>query len=281
MTGKTYDTVVGVFRDRQHEQQAISALRQAGFTGDNVQVADHEKDPQADMSVCQALKDRGFDENEARFYQQEFSSGANLVIVRAGSRSAEARSILDRHQARFYTTGAHTGTLHAGPAVTTHAAINPEVPASPPRAETTVPVTATEGRTIRLHEEQLRPEVEKETVGEAVIRKEVKTEHRSIDVPVTREEIVIERGPASGNAPVGEPLRPGEEIRIPIREEHVHLEKTPVVTEEVHVGKRQVHDTERVEGNVRKEEIKVQRKGDVDINTTPGTPAVPPPPRRP
>jgi uncharacterized protein (TIGR02271 family) len=40
-----------------------------------------------------------------------------------------------------------------------------------------------------------------------------------------------------------------------------------VVTEEVSVGKRVVRDTERVSGDVRKEEVKVEQKGDVDVRT--------------
>ena len=52
---------------------------------------------------------------------------------------------------------------------------------------------------------------------------------------------------------------------MPIREEQVHLQKEAVVAEEVHVGKRKVQDTERVSGTVRKEEIKVDTKGDVDV----------------
>jgi len=60
-------------------------------------------------------------------------------------------------------------------------------------------------------------------------------------------------------------IRAGEEIRIPVKEEQVQVEKKPVAKEEVRVGKRQVQDTEKVEGTVRKEQVKVEREGDVDI----------------
>jgi len=39
------------------------------------------------------------------------------------------------------------------------------------------------------------------------------------------------------------------------------------VTEEVKVGKRVVQDTEHVSGQVRKEEVKVDQTGDVDVKT--------------
>jgi stress response protein YsnF len=38
----------------------------------------------------------------------------------------------------------------------------------------------------------------------------------------------------------------------------------------VNVGKRQVQDTEHVTGTVRKEEVRVEKQGDVDV-TTKGT----------
>ena len=40
-----------------------------------------------------------------------------------------------------------------------------------------------------------------------------------------------------------------------------------MVTEEVKVGKRVVQDTKRVTGQVRKEEVKVEQTGDVDVRT--------------
>jgi len=96
------------------------------------------------------------------------------------------------------------------------------------------------------------------------VRKEVHTETKTVQVPVQKEEIVVERHPVSGRAASGE-IRQGEEVRIPVTEEQVHIEKKPVVTEEVTIGKRQVQDTEEVSGTVRKEEIKVEKKGNVDV----------------
>jgi len=48
-------------------------------------------------------------------------------------------------------------------------------------------------------------------------------------------------------------------------EEQVTVEKRPVVKEEVTVGKRVVQDTKRVGGEVRKEEVRVEREGGVDV----------------
>ena len=52
---------------------------------------------------------------------------------------------------------------------------------------------------------------------------------------------------------------------MPLGGELVEVEKEPVVTEEVEVGKRPVTETERVSGTVRREEARVEREGDVDV----------------
>jgi len=95
----------------------------------------------------------------------------------------------------------------------------------------------------------------------------VVNETKTLEVPVTREEVVIERRPASGQASSSD-IRAGEEIRIPVKEEQVRTDKQTVVKEEVSVGKRKVTDTEHVSDTVKKEQVKVERTGDVDVHTT-------------
>jgi uncharacterized protein (TIGR02271 family) len=90
----------------------------------------------------------------------------------------------------------------------------------------------------------------------------VVTEEKTIEVPVSHEEVVIERHPVSGRKASGE-ITEGEEIRIPLTAEEVRAEKTPVVKEEITVGKRQVQDTEKVRDTVRREEARVEETGDV------------------
>jgi len=134
---------------------------------------------------------------------------------------------------------------------------------------TTGKTAARAGDTIEVKEERLRAEKQPVEAGEVRVRKEVHTETKTIDVPVEREEVFIERTPVHGRAAASgissDTLRAGEEIRIPVKEEKVKVSKEAVVTEEVKVGKRTVQDTERVSGQVRKEEVKVEQTGDVDV----------------
>jgi len=124
--------------------------------------------------------------------------------------------------------------------------------------------------TIFLREEELHAHKRLVETGEVRVRKDVVTEHRTIEVPVQREEIVIERHAPNGAHVSASDIKPGEEIRIVLREERVTVEKRPVVKEEVTVGKRVVRGTERVGGDVRKEEVhveRVEREEDVDAHT--------------
>ena len=124
--------------------------------------------------------------------------------------------------------------------------------------------------TMQLREEELHARKQPVEKGDVRVRKEVVTEHQTLDVPVQREEVVIERHPVAGKPAAGSDIRPGEEIWIPVKEEEVHVEKHPIVREEVSVGKRQVQDTQKVEGTVRKEQVRIDKEGDVTVRG--GTP---------
>jgi uncharacterized protein (TIGR02271 family) len=78
---------------------------------------------------------------------------------------------------------------------------------------------------------------------------------------------VVERVPGDGGKATGQVGSGEEEIRIPLSEERVRVEKKPVVNEEVLVGKRQVQDTKRVSQEVKHEELRTETQGDVDKNT--------------
>ncbi len=141
---------------------------------------------------------------------------------------------------------------------------------------------AEEGTTVELVEEQLRAETRSVQTGEVTIRKEVVTETRTIEVPVRREELVIERHAVdrrpvdAGDRGKADPLiaqltdrlqqmQSGETLRIPIIEEDIVVHKRPVVIEEVTVGKRTIQETQKVSDTVRREEAHIEPHGEVRI----------------
>jgi uncharacterized protein (TIGR02271 family) len=120
------------------------------------------------------------------------------------------------------------------------------------------------GQRLELREEELRARTTPVETGRVTIGKEVVEEQRTLEVPVSREEVVIdrqavERRPADG--PIGDADR--ETIKVPVREERVEVEKTPVVYEEVGIGKRVTQETQQVTDTVRREELRTDAKGDV------------------
>jgi uncharacterized protein (TIGR02271 family) len=200
-----------------------------------------------------ALVGMGIPKDEADYYESELHAGRTVVTVNAGSRRAEAKTLLMRYGAYdMESRGQASSTLTSAYSES-----------CPPGSAKTSSATRASGNTVQATEEKLNVGKSKVKTGEVQVRKEVHTEHKTIDVPVTREEVVIERRPASGQPVAG---RSGtEEIRIPVSEEQVNVEKQTVVKEEVTVGKRKVQDTKRVSEDLKKEEIKVETKGDAKV----------------
>ena len=96
--------------------------------------------------------------------------------------------------------------------------------------------------------------------GEARIGKHVETERVSEPVTRRREEVVIERRPVEAGARADASLT-DDEIRIPLTEEEVVVEKRPVVKEELVVGKRVVEERDVVETEMRREEFDIDAPG--------------------
>lgn len=122
------------------------------------------------------------------------------------------------------------------------------------------------GEVLRLHEEQLQANKQRVQTGEVTLRKDVITETKTLDVPVTREEVYIERRPVqAGEIAAGE-IGAGQEIRVPVMAEQVTVEKNSVVTEEVGIGKREVQETQHVSDTVRREEARIERQGNPKVH---------------
>jgi uncharacterized protein (TIGR02271 family) len=213
----------------------------------------------------------GISEEEAQYYEKEVQAGKTVVTVRAGDRYSVAAGILRRHGSYSYaereSVAASCGSTSCAPtakgayqtpiatAVETTKGANPAPIAAAADAQ----------HKLQLQEEELHARKEKVKKGEVHVHKEIITEHKTLDVPVQREEVVIERRPVAGQSTSG-PIQAGQEIRIPVKEEEVHIEKRPVVKEEVTISKQTVQGTEQVSGTVRKEQVKIEKEGNVNVN---------------
>jgi len=186
-----------------------------------------------------ALIGWGIPEEDAKFYEGEVAAGRYLVTVETGGRT-DSHTVFAKHG------GYDRSAAQA--------------------ASGQVASVGQGGRTVQLKEEHLGAKKETVKTGEVTIRKEVHTDHRQVTVPVEREEVVIERRPAGGKAAVGD--MKAEEIRIPVKEERVHVTKEAVVKEEVSVGTRKVQGTETVSGDVKREELVVETDGKAKVRQT-------------
>jgi uncharacterized protein (TIGR02271 family) len=78
-------------------------------------------------------------------------------------------------------------------------------------------------------------------------------------VPVTHEEVTIERRPAgetTSTATEG-PVQSRKEIKAPLKKEEVELTKQPYVKEEVSIKKKPVTETRQVSEQVTSERVNV------------------------
>jgi uncharacterized protein (TIGR02271 family) len=217
----------------------------------------------ATAGVAGTLIGLGIPEEEANYYDQEFRAGRTVVTVQAVGRQAEAQTILQQAGGRTMDSSREYGAGMAGS----------RIPDTMPGGSVGTGGRRAVGgaepgtRTLEAREEEVRVRKRPVQTGEAEVRKEVRTEHRSIDVPVKKEELVIERH-AVGRHPASGPVGEDEEVRIPLSEEQVDVEKRTVATEQVTVGKRVREDEEHVDTTIRKEDIKVGKRGRSDSRPT-------------
>lgn len=115
-----------------------------------------------------------------------------------------------------------------------------------------------ETRRIVRSEEELDIGKRRVQAGEVSVRKQVETERVRQDVPVTREEVEVERRPISADTSrSGEATITDDEIRVPVMEEEVVVEKRVVPKEEIVIRKHAETDTQEVEADVRRERVDV------------------------
>lgn len=110
---------------------------------------------------------------------------------------------------------------------------------------------------VQRIEEELRAGTREREAGATRVRKRVRTERERLAVPKKREEVRVEKVPVEGMEEAPEDEIGEDEVRIPIVEEEVVVEKRPVVKEEMRIRKKVVEDEEVVEEDVRKEEVEI------------------------
>jgi len=105
-----------------------------------------------------------------------------------------------------------------------------------------------------------------ESVMEATIIKEPVTETKTVEVPLTHEELIIERRPADEFRTTDQEVIESEtEINIQLRSEEIQVTKQPYVKEELVLKKKPVTETRTVTEQIRSEQVKVTGPDGKDI----------------
>lgn len=260
---------IAFFSKKDDAYRAVSQLKDAGFTSGEIGLMARSDDRDADNASGSIQHDESFwdklkhffsgdssedidyrdsasgmswDQKRADYYYRGIGRGGALVSV-TGPRIEEARRVLQSAGGDLRESGFEEAAGSAGGDLQ-------------------------QDYHIQLRGEVLRTFKERVQRGEVRLRKEVVTENKTVEVPVTREELVVERVPVSGqDAAKAAEIGTDKEIRVPLAEERARVEKQPVVQDEVRVGKRPVQKIERVSDDVRHEELRVDKEGDVEVDT--------------
>ena len=164
------------------------------------------------------------------------AAGAGAGVAGAGAAGAHA----DEKKAATHTTDAAATERKAGVADDAAAAR-----------------TNNDGELIRS-EEQLNVNKERVATGEARLRKYVVTDTETVEVPVEREEVRVERTPINAEDAKnynGAISGDSEEASVTLHEERVNVNKETVPVEKINLKKDTVRDTETHTEELRKEQI--------------------------
>lgn len=282
MAAEKRSIVMGIFRDHTLANQACDELRATRWAGGDNQVRlvsrssggilarikDALAEPEGSQDqAAEELSRLDLPEDQRQLYLQELENGAYLVIAYPYGHQLETRDIMHRFGGYNVFTPLELG------------------------GERRIPVR------------QEVPQVQKQVVevGEIRIHKRVIAEERTFTVPVTREEVTIERLslPRTGqptppfqanagdqearhNSPVdpsatlpfseNEVLKEEGTLRILVREEQVLIHKQPVVVEEIVIHKHMVEEIGQIVEPIRHEEVHIERLGNAPIReNTEGT----------
>ncbi|WNF35093.1 YsnF/AvaK domain-containing protein [Bacillaceae bacterium IKA-2] len=130
------------------------------------------------------------------------------------------------------------------------------------------PVTDTEFAQDEAHldlrQEELDIHKHRSETGDVEIHKVIVEEEKSVNVPVSHDQVIIERKAVDREA-TDQPITEEETLHIPVTAEAVDVEKHTVVTGEVSAHKRSVEETESVNDVLHKEVANVETHGNTDV----------------
>jgi uncharacterized protein (TIGR02271 family) len=127
----------------------------------------------------------------------------------------------------------------------------------------------TNTQNLKLYEERLIANKNRQKTGEVTIGKRVETETANVSIPVEKERVIVERNNPSTTrevAPGEADFREGEVARVEVYEEAADIQKKAFVREEVGIRKEVERDTVDRTETLRREELDVDTEGNPVID---------------
>ncbi|WP_433466145.1 PRC and DUF2382 domain-containing protein [Spirillospora sp. CA-128828] len=147
------------------------------------------------------------------------------------------------------------GRASDSPAGTSGQATGRTMPPQSAREGAEAPMTE-----ITRSEEQMRIDTERHEAGRVRVHKWVETEMVERTIPVSHEELKVDREPITGGRPDPKITISEEDQEIILYEERPVIAKETVPVERVRLRTEQVQDEQTVRGELRKERIEVTRE---------------------
>ncbi|WP_373480193.1 DUF2382 domain-containing protein [Geminocystis sp.] len=219
----------------------------------------------------------GIPEEQAKIYNDRVSAGEYLVMVDGtDAEIAKAEAILNHHDIEewgVYDVPETEATTANQEAIATHSVdmldrVTP-VAALPVvnNSEAKQRANATPSddvQTVKLYEERLVMNKDRQKIGEVKIGKHVELETAHVSVPLEKERIVIVTIPPSGetvDASNVDAFHNSGTVRVEVYEDTPTIHKEAFLREEVTIRKEVIQETVKAEETLRREELDVDTQG--------------------
>jgi uncharacterized protein (TIGR02271 family) len=209
---------------------------------------------------------------------------AGVVFVACAGPSYEAGYAIEDNTTTEVVKVDQTGFQESSGAATTYTTYSSDQSSKQQQAAKPQPVQAGQEFAIPLHEEQMQVGKQQVKAGQVTVRKVVTTQTVSQPVELRRETLIIDRSSGASAASSAAAQQQGQQISEPsgaagpFQEQSYTIElfqEQPVVQKNiVETGKVSAHkaaqmQTQSVQGQIRREDIQVDKSGNVQIQEIP------------
>jgi uncharacterized protein (TIGR02271 family) len=219
----------------------------------------------------------GIPEDRAKIYNDRVSAGEYLVMVTGtNGEIAEAEAILNHRGIQEWgvydvpetesatenqrVTAASLPNMgdRGNPVTDTSTIANPHL------EKRAAPTAPTDPDTMKLYEERLIVDKDRQKIGEVAIGKHVEVETAQVSVPLEKERLVVVTTPSSGETVTrsnADAFHDNESVRMEVYEETPTIRKESFVREEVNVHKEVNQENLNAEESLRREELDIDTQG--------------------